>query len=127
MHIKKLFSPSDNVESSNIPEKALLFQIIHTAILDASSSGVDLVAWEAIDFLFTNRVNRYVELLNVDPDLFKFGLIKMMRLNRHKAAKRGDVNVRKFIINYDKYHNKPFYPSIPLDLIYSSRNILTNN
>lgn len=118
---KNIITVDEDPEPMQIPEKELIYQVIHTAILDASITDQSLLAWEAINFLFTNRVNPYTELLNLDPEHFKIGLIKMMETNRHSKSKRGGANARNFINNYEKYYDKPFQPKVSYDLIYASR------
>jgi hypothetical protein len=115
--------PSDetyNNNESETNEHELFANIIKRAILDASIKQQATLNWEAIDFLFTDRVNPYVELFGLDAQQFKEGLLQEMRSYRSRISKRGDVNKRNFMINYERFHGKPFRSSVPRDVIYGA-------
>lgn len=102
------------------PEKELIFAIIQRAIADASTKYNTMLSWEAIDFLFTDRINPYAELLDMDPIIFREGLIRTMRTARTKIT-RDSAPARNFCINYEKYFKRAFKCTIPRDILYGER------
>ena len=102
------------------PEHDLFLAIIQRAILDASSKYNATLAREAIDFLFTNRLDPYAHMIGADPQELRDGILKAMKSYQTRVAKRGDVNRRNFIINYERFHGKPFVTNIPMDVLYST-------
>ena len=103
------------------PEHELFLAIIQRAILDASSKDQINLAREAIDFLFTSRLDPYAHAIGADPDGLRNDILKAMRSYQTRIGKRGDVNRRHFVINYERFHGKPFVTNIPLDLLYGER------
>jgi hypothetical protein len=123
--INNLWSLDQDDDSYNkihpeTPEMDLFAAIIKRAILDASIKKQATLNWEAIDFLFNGGVDPYVELFGLDADEFKAGLLQEMQAYRHRISKRGDVNKRNFMINYERFHGKPFRSSVPRDVIYGA-------
>ena len=111
----------DDYEPGTIePEHDLFLAIIQRAILDASSKDNVTLAREAIDFLFTDRLDPYAHMIGADPDGLREGILSAMRSYQTRVAKRGDINRRNFIINYERFHGKPFVTNIPMDVLYST-------
>lgn len=119
-HQKHIFAELDK-SNFEVPEQELFYHIVHRAIADASTPNQKLLAWEAMDFLFSDRINPYLEYINVDPEVFKQGLKRMARAKLTGPAARGDVGRRTFGINYNLFYGKPFQCTVHRDVIYGER------
>jgi hypothetical protein len=81
-----------------------------------------MLAWEAIDFLFGDRIDIYLELLDIDPEVFKEQLPRhMSAYRRRKHNHPGDVSKRNFMVNYERFYGKPFRSAIPREVLYGDR------
>ena len=129
----------ENVQ--DVPEKALFCAIIQTAIADARSGDAktSMLAREAMDFLLSNRINPYLELLEYEPETFKYCLVKTNSEECTTPANwtdlsatsnpKGRMNViakenkarRIFRSNYKAYkESSGFKTLLPYNLIYKS-------
>lgn len=109
-------------QSFECPERRLMCHVINRAIADASIANSQMLAWEAIDFLFGNRIDVYLELLDIDPEIFKERLLRYMdSYRRRKYNQSGDISKRNFMINYERYRGKSFKSAIPREVLYGDR------
>ena len=122
----------------DVPERGFFCAIVMTAIQDARSGNAEhsMLAREAMDFLFSDRVNPYLELLEYDPDTFKSGLIKTNHSEctsptwwenngnnegRMRVIARENKLRRIFRHNYAYYKKEgKFKTALPWNLIYNS-------
>lgn len=103
-------------------ERRLMCHVINRAIVDASIANSKMLAWEAIDFLFGDRIDTYLELLDMDPEVFKEQLVRhMSSYRRRKHNHPGDVSKRNFMVNYERFYKKPFKSTIPREVLYGDR------
>lgn len=118
---KELKSDLDDI-SVECPERRLMCHVINRAIVDASISNSKMLAWEAIDFLLGDRIDTYLELLDMDPEVFKDCLVKHMASYRSRRTPLpGDVSKRNFMVNYGQFNGKPFRSTIPREVLYGDR------
>lgn len=136
----------ENDGQAHIPERALFCAVIQVAISDARSGDADksMLAREAMDFLFSDRVDPYLELLDYDPAIFKDSLIRtnhqecthaynvqQTTINKGSADQNTETRMnaiarenkarRIFRHNYKHYQqNKKFSSVLPFNLIYES-------
>lgn len=136
----------ENDGQSQIPERALFCAIIQTAISDARSGDAkqSMLAREAMDFLFSDRIDPFLELLDYDPATFKYSLIRtnnqecthaynvqqtttkkgsadQNQETRMNAIARENKARRIFRHNYKHYQEtKKFNTILPFNLIYES-------
>lgn len=107
------------------PEKRLFFAIIAQALFDAGGPNQDL-AWEALDFLLGERVNSYLEMVDVEPSAFKenlrtylsvpVGTLSMKSRSTTASRKR----LRRLQSHYLKFKDRKFPNYLPRDLLYKS-------
>lgn len=108
----------DAVIEEHGPYIRLLSSVVLQAIYDARTHLIDIkteddVAYDAVDFLFSDRIGIYCEVLGYDPDAFREGLLatqsqrcddcKMTSMDRTREN-RYRYNFKK---NYDVYRATP--------------------
>lgn len=57
-----------------IPERALLTRVIEQAIFDAQNGSRD-----AYEFLTTDRIDPFAQLLGIDPTVFKTRIVNIIK------------------------------------------------
>ena len=133
MFLEELIPDLDKPEN-DCAERALFCAIINAAVLDARSANAkdSLSAREAMDFLLSDRINPYLELLGYDPDVFKDSFIRTQiqecvqplvasEMGRMREIAKENKMRRMFRHNYELYkkHNRPFSSRVPMSMIYN--------
>lgn len=122
MFLEKELKSDLEGQSFECPERRLMCHIINRAIVDASIANSKMLAWEALDFLFGNRIDTYLELLDMEPEVFKEQLVRhMSSYRRRKCNHPGDISKRNFMINYERFGGKPFRSTVPREVLYGDR------
>lgn len=128
-------TPDLDKPENDLPERRLFCSIINAALADARSANAkdSLIAREAMDFLLSNRIDPYLELLGYDPEVFRSSLvtsqaqectrpIAQTENGRMKEIEKENKMRRIFRHNYGLYkqHNKPFKTLVPMSMLYNA-------
>ena len=113
-----LIGIEDELPDTVSPEARLIAAIINTAIDDARNcdASKNLEAFKAMQFLFTNEINWFLNLLGIEPVTFREGLLKTQnavamdvpnfseeKIGRMKAIENENKRRRRFRHNYAVY------------------------
>ena len=142
MFIEKNIIQQDSDRSfGSSPARDLFCAIMNSALIDARSASAEfsIIAREAMDFLLTSRSDPYIELLELDPEAFRQGLIRTQHLEctrpptyesespvaRMKAIATENKRRRIFRHNYKMYKSQVFSTPIPFNMIYETSPLAT--
>jgi hypothetical protein len=101
----------DAVMEEHGPYLRLLASVVLQAIYDART-GIDEVADEAMEFLFSDRINVFCDILGYDAEAFKKGLLATQSQRCHDCKMTSMDRTREnryrfnFKKNYDVYRAK---------------------
>lgn len=119
MHVKSVGVDYSQLPESYIesPERGLIAGIIYQAIHDAKkrmdcNSEENAAAYDGIDFLFSDRAIPYCELLELDHEALREGLLGGRKMpltslrNRYKKWKYGPPEYRLMPLKAQQAYNK---------------------